>query len=111
MASRTLALGGCGSARFWLGAFCMALMPTSIGYQEIAAHQVHRPVAQPPRPHLMPSPFGTIELATYSYGRQPIGTAMPRPPVVELVNFDPHSVEAAAWSDLSCAAPAWTPLK
>jgi hypothetical protein len=76
----------------------MALMPTSIGYQEIAAHLVHRPAAQLPQPHLIPSPFGTIELATYSYGRQPIGTAMPRPPVVELVNFDPRSVEAAAWS-------------
>jgi hypothetical protein len=77
----------------------VALMPTQIGYQEIAA-LLSRPAAaaQLPRPHLFPSPIGTIEPATYSYGRQPIGTAMPRPPVVELVNFDPRSVEAAAWS-------------
>src|SRR6185437_13693472 len=97
--SRTLALGGCCSARFWLSAFCVALMPTSIGYQEIAALLSRPAEAAPlPRSHLFPSPIGTIELATYSYGRQPIGTAMPRPPVVELVNFDPRSVEAAAWS-------------
>ena len=97
--SRTLALGGCCSARFWLSAFCVALMPTSIGYQEIAALLSRPAEAAPlPRSHLFTSPIGTIELATYSYGRQPIGTAMPRPPVVELVNFDPRSVEAAAWS-------------
>jgi hypothetical protein len=99
MASRTLALRGCCSARFWLSAFCIALMPTSIGYQELAALLAPPADAAPlPRPHLFPSPFGTIEHATYSYGRQPIGTAMPRPPVVELVSFDPSAVEASAWS-------------
>jgi cell wall hydrolase len=96
--SRTLALGGCCSARFWLSAFCVALMPTSIGYQEIAALLARPAAAQHAPAHLLPSPFGTIEPATYSYGRQPIGTAMPRPPVFELVNFDPRSVEASAWS-------------
>jgi hypothetical protein len=98
-ASRTLALGGCCSARFWFSAFCVALMPTSIGYQEIAA-LLTRPAAvtQLPQPHLIPSPFGTIEPATYSYGRQPIGTAMPRPPLFELASFDPRSVDASAWS-------------
>jgi hypothetical protein len=97
--SRTLALRECVFARFWLSAFCVALMPTQIGYQEFAA-LLSRPAAAAtlPRPHLFPSPIGTIEPATYSYGRQPIGTAMPRPPVVELVNFDPRSVEAAAWT-------------
>src|SRR5579871_106112 len=97
--SRTLALRGCCSARFWLSAFAVALMPTQIGYQEIAALLVRPAAAAPlPRPHLFPSPIGTIEPATYSYGRQPIGTAMPRPPLVERVNFDPRAVDAAAWT-------------
>jgi spore germination cell wall hydrolase CwlJ-like protein len=100
MASRTLALGGCCSARFWLSAFCVALMPTSIGYQEIAALLSPRPaLAELPHPRLIPSPFGTIEPATYSYGRQPIGTAMPQPPVFELASFDPKSlVDAPLWT-------------
>jgi len=74
-------------------------MPTQIGYQEIAALLVRPAAAAPlPRPRLFPSPIGTIEPATYSYGRQPIGTAMPRPPLVELASFDPRSVDAAAWT-------------
>jgi spore germination cell wall hydrolase CwlJ-like protein len=100
MASRTLALGGCCSARFWLSAFCVALMPTSVGYQEIAAFFSSPPaMAKAPHPHLIPSPFGTIEPATYSYGRQPIGTAMPQPPVFELASFDPNSaIDAPTWT-------------
>jgi spore germination cell wall hydrolase CwlJ-like protein len=99
-ASRTLALGGCCSARFWLSAFCVALMPSSIGYQEIATLLSPRSaLAEVPHPHLIPSPFGTIEPATYSYGRQPIGTAMPQPPVFELASFDPNSaVDAPLWT-------------
>jgi Cell Wall Hydrolase len=90
MASRTLALGGHGS-RFWLSAFCIALMPTSIGYQDIAALVSHRTgVPQHSHRHLLASPFGTIEPATFSYGIRPIGTAIPRPPAIELVNFDPR---------------------
>jgi len=80
----------------------MALMPTSIGYQEIAALLSRQPtLAQLPHPHLLPSPFGTIEPATYSYGRQPIGTAMPAPPapaVFELASFEPAAADAPAWT-------------
>jgi len=78
----------------------MALVPTSIGYQEIAASLWLPPApAQLPRPHLIPSPFGTIEPATYSYGRQPIGTAMPQPPVFELASFDPNSaIDGLTWT-------------
>jgi hypothetical protein len=77
----------------------MALMPTSIGYQEIAALFSRQPtLAQLPHPHLLPSPFGTIEPATYSYGRQPIGTAMPAPPVFELASFEPNAAGAPAWT-------------
>src|SRR5271169_590998 len=98
VASRTRALGARHSTHFWLGAFCAALMPTVIGYQDIAAlvarqpaavHHIHR--------HLIASPFGTIEPATFSYGHRPIGTAMPRPPVVVQVNLDPRSL-GDTWS-------------
>jgi hypothetical protein len=97
MASRILALGACRS-RFWLGAFCIAMMPTSVGYQDIAALVSHR-AGPPPHSHrhLLASPFGTIEPATFSYGIRPIGTAIPRPPAIELVNFDPRAGQARIW--------------
>ena len=96
--SRSWRAGGFSSARFWLSAFCAALMPTSIGYQDLAALLARQPsVSQRWRERMIASPFGTIEAATFSYGR-PIGTAMPQPPGYQLVNFDPRSVEAKAWS-------------
>jgi hypothetical protein len=99
VASRSLALGGYASTRFWFSAFFIALMPTSIGYTDIAALLTHRPAASlPSHRHLIASPFGTIEPATYSYGIRPIGTAMPEPPAIVRVNFDPGSLEPDAWS-------------
>jgi Cell Wall Hydrolase len=99
VASRTWLAGGFSSTGFfWLSAFCAALMPTSIGYQDLAAQFARQPgVAQRWREHLIASPFGTIDAATFSYGR-PIGTTMPQPPGYQLVNFDPGSVDAKAWS-------------
>jgi hypothetical protein len=97
-ASLALALRGCGFGRFWLSAFCVALMPTSIGYQDIAAMMARQPAVPAPRAHMIASPFGTIEPVTFRYGIQPIGTAMPQPPAIMLVNFDPRSVYADAWS-------------
>jgi spore germination cell wall hydrolase CwlJ-like protein len=97
MASRTLALAGYGSRRFWLSAFCIALMPSSVGHQDIAALISHRAAPQSHR-HLLASPFGTIEPATFSYGVRPIGTAMPRPPAIELINFDSRAGGAQVWS-------------
>ena len=97
MASRILALFGYGSTRFWLSAFCIGLIPTSVGHQDIAALVSHR-APQHSRRHLLASPFGTIEPVTFSYGVRPIGTAMPRPPAIDLVNFDPRAGEARVWS-------------
>jgi hypothetical protein len=54
------------------------------------SHSSHR--------HLIASPFGTIEPTTYRYGIHPIGTAMPQPPAIQLVNFNPRSVDAEVWS-------------
>jgi hypothetical protein len=100
MASRTLTLGSNGATRFWFCAFLLALMPTTIGYQDVAALLAHQPAvpSHPSHRHLIASPFGTIEPTTYRYGIHPIGTAMPQPPAITLVNYDPRSVDAEVWS-------------
>jgi spore germination cell wall hydrolase CwlJ-like protein len=97
-ASRALALRGVSSGRFWLSAFCVALMPTSIGYQDVAALLGRQPAVVSAPAHMIASPFGTIEPATFSYGVRPIGTAMPDPPAIALASFDPSSLDANAWS-------------
>ena len=86
---------GASSAPFWFSAFFLALMPTSIGYQDLAALLARQPgVSQRWRDHLIASPFGTIERATFSYGR-PIGTSVPLG--YQTVNFDPSAVAANSW--------------
>ena len=97
VAARTRALGARHSTHFWLGAFCAALMPTAIGYQDIVALATWQPAAaHRTQRHLIASPFGTIEPATFNYGHRPIGTSIPRPPAVMTVNLDPRSVDQAA---------------
>ena len=86
------------SGLFWLSAVCTALMPTSIGYQDLAAFFARQPgVSQRWRDHLIASPFGTIHAATFSFTR-PIGTAMPEPIGPQPVNFDPRAFDVKAWS-------------
>ena len=86
---------GAPSAPFWFSAFFLALMPTSVGYQDLAALLAQQPgVSQHWRDHLIASPFGTIEPATFSYGR-PIGTSVPLG--YQTVNFDPSAVAADSW--------------
>jgi Cell Wall Hydrolase len=86
---------GASPAPFWFSAFFLALMPTSIGYQDLAALLAQQPgVSQRWRDHLIASPFGTIERATFSYGR-PIGTSVPLG--YQTVNFDPGAVAANSW--------------
>jgi Cell Wall Hydrolase len=98
VASRTRLMVGSRSARFWLSAFCAALMPTSIGYQHLSTLlSRHRSVSYNWGEHLIASPFGTIEPATFRYAR-PIGTAMPKPPGFQLVNYDPGAPGANVWS-------------
>jgi len=97
MAASRVRIMGASSAPFWFSAFFLALMPTSIGYQDIAALLAQQPgVSQRWRDHLIASPFGTIERATFSYGR-PIGTSVPDPLGYQTVNFDPSAVAANTW--------------
>jgi Cell Wall Hydrolase len=91
VASRVRAISAPYSASFWFSAFVLASMPTSIGYQDLAALLAEQSGASPHwREHMIASPFGTIEPATFTYGR-PIGTAMPAPLGYQVVNFDPDA--------------------
>jgi hypothetical protein len=84
-------MGASYSASFWFCAFFLALMPTSIGYQDLAALLAQQPgISQRWRDHMIASPFGTIERATFAYGR-PIGTSVPEPLGYQTVNFDPSA--------------------
>jgi hypothetical protein len=83
------------TARFWFSAFCIALMPTSIGYQDLAS-LIAREHGAPASWHLIASPLGTVQAATFSYTR-PIGTTIPEPLVFEDVNYDPRTLDAYAW--------------
>src|SRR5580693_650964 len=95
MAASRVGIMGASSAPFWFSAFFLALMPTSIGYQDLAALLAQQSgVSQRGRDHLIASPFGTIEPATFSYGR-PIGTSVPLG--YQTVNFDPGAVAANTW--------------
>src|SRR5580692_6169198 len=97
MTASRVGIMGASSAPFWFIAFFLALMPTSIGYQDLAALLAQQPgVSQRWRDHLIASPFGTIEPATFSYGR-PIGTSVPEPLGYQTVNFDPTAVAANSW--------------
>src|SRR5436305_12013424 len=91
-ASRIGVTGECCSARFWFSAVCAALMPTSIGYQDLAALIAHERTAVT-RWHLIASP---VQAATFSYTR-PIGTAIPEPLGFQPVNLDPRSLDAFSW--------------
>ncbi len=83
---------------FWLSAFCVALTPTSIGYQDLAAFFARQPgVSERWHDHLISSPFGSIHVAAFSFVR-PIGTAMPEPFGAQPVNFDPRSLNVKTWS-------------
>ena len=95
VASRIGVAGACCSARFWFSACCIALMPTSIGYQDLAA-LLARGQATPAQWHLIASPFGTVEAATFRYSR-PVGSAIPEPLGFQTVNFDPRSLDAFSW--------------
>jgi spore germination cell wall hydrolase CwlJ-like protein len=92
-ASRSGVTGACGTARFWFSALCAALMPTSIGYQDLAALSAREHAHPPSHWHLIISP---VQAATFSYSR-PIGSAIPQPLGFQTVSFDPRSLDAFSW--------------
>ncbi|MGH6684340.1 MAG: cell wall hydrolase [Pseudolabrys sp.] len=81
-----------------LGVLVFALLPNTMGYQDLGALLVRQPgVAARAHRHVIASPFGTIHAAMFSLPR-PIGTAIPHPPLYALANFDPTDVTGSITS-------------
>jgi spore germination cell wall hydrolase CwlJ-like protein len=79
-------------ARIGAVAFAIALLPSTIGLQDLGALLASQPgVAARARAYLIASPFGTIHAATFSMP-QPLGTAIPHAPIYALANFDPSDI-------------------
>ena len=79
-------------AKIGVGALIFALLPNTIGFQDLGALLVRQPgVAARAYQHVIASPFGTIHAATFSL-LSPIGTAIPHPPLYALANFDPTDI-------------------
>ena len=72
---------------FGLSVLAISLMPTQIGYQDLAALLVRQPdVSQRARAYALASPFGTIHAATFSFPR-PVGTQIPEPPSYRMASL------------------------
>jgi spore germination cell wall hydrolase CwlJ-like protein len=85
-------------ARIGFGALALALLPSTIGFQDLGALLAGQPaVAERARARLIASPFGTIHAAMFSMPR-PVGTAIPPPPLYALANFDPSDITGSIGS-------------
>jgi hypothetical protein len=74
--------------RFGFTIAAFTVLPTQIGYQDLAALIARQPaVSERWRQHVLASPFGTIHAATFSFPR-PLGAVIPGPPTYELASFD-----------------------
>ena len=81
-----------------MSALAFALLPNTIGFQDLGALLVRQAgVTERAREHLIASPFGTIHAATFSMPR-PVGTAIPHPPLYALANFDPTDITGSIGS-------------
>jgi hypothetical protein len=79
-------------ASIGFGALVFALLPNTIGFQDLGALLVRQPgITARAQRHVIASPFGTIHAATFSLP-SPIGTAIPHPPLYALANFDPTDI-------------------
>src|SRR5437868_2558337 len=92
-------------ALFGLGLGIFALMPTEIGYQDIASLLARQPgVAERWQKRVFSSAIGSIQVATYSFGR-PIGTSAPQAPAVLLARLDTSGDITGALTRNPIAAP------
>src|SRR6476469_7081310 len=70
----------------------LVLMPTSVGYQDLAALIARQPaVTERWRAHLRNSAFSTIH-ATFSFPR-PSGSSIPDPYFTQLAALDPRALD------------------
>ena len=79
-------------ASFGIGLCVFALMPSEIGYQDIASLLARQPgVAELWQTRVF-SAASTIQVATYSFGR-PIGTSVPHPATYILASLDNQGID------------------
>ena len=94
-------------ASFGLGLCIFALMPTEIGYQDIASLLARQPGVAERWQKRVFSAAATIQLATYSFGR-PIGTSTPQSATYRLASLDNQGIDITgsmhAQSDRAAAA-------
>jgi spore germination cell wall hydrolase CwlJ-like protein len=79
-------------ASFGLGLCVFALMPTDVGYQDIASLLARQPGVAERWQNRVFSAASTIQVATYSFGL-PIGTSIPRTATYQLARFDNPSID------------------
>ena len=79
-------------ASFGLGLCVFALMPTEIGYQDIASLLARQPGVAERWQKRVFSAVGTIHVATFSFGR-PIGTSSPRTAAYRLASLDNQGID------------------
>ena len=79
-------------ASFGLGLCIFALMPTEIGYQDIASLLARQPGVAERWQKRVFSSAGNIQLATYSFGR-PIGTSSPQAATYRLASLDNQGID------------------
>jgi len=91
-------------ASFVLGLCIFSMMPTEIGYQDIASLLARQPGVAERWQKRVSSSASNIQLATYSFGR-PIGTSSPQAPRYRLASIDPGDITGAVTRSSPIAAP------
>ena len=79
-------------ASFGLGLCVFALIPTEVGYQDIASLLARQPGVAERWQKRVFSAASSIQLATYSFGR-PIGTSVPHPATYILASLDNQGID------------------
>src|SRR6201991_2412709 len=79
-------------ASFGLGLCVFALIPTEIGYQDIASLLARQPGVAERWQKRVFSAVSTIQVATYSFGR-PIGTSVPYTATYLLASLDNQGID------------------
>src|ERR1700732_2174031 len=98
-------------ASFGIGLCVFALMPTEIGYQDIASLLARPPGVAERWQKRVFSAASTIQVATYSFGR-PIGTSAPQTATYRLASLDNQGIDitgSVTRNPLVQAAPRYQP--
>lgn len=87
---------GARSASFGLSTMVFILIPTQVGFQDLAALIARQPaVTARWREHVVATPFTTMRAATFSFPR-PVGTSIPEPVGYTLASLDPRGLDLTA---------------